>query len=460
MSKDVTMQNNLTTGSVPKTLLRFSLPYLLSYFLQTLYGLADLFIIGRFDRVEATTAVSVGSQVMHMVTVMIVGLAMGTTVMVGRAVGAADHAAVKRIVGNTVTLFALLSLAGTAVLLCLTRVIVAAVSTPVEAVAGTRAYLIVCFIGVPFITAYNVISSILRGSGDSKTPLYLIAVACVLNILLDLLFVGGLGLGAPGAALATVLAQTFSVLLSLLFLVRKKADLLPAKSDYRLQSDTVSELLKIGVPIALQDGFVQIAFLVITAIANSRGLTDAAAVGIVEKIIGVLFLVPSSMLSSVSVLAAQNFGAQKPERAKLTLRFGLLFVAVWGLLAVVVMQVAADWFVGLFTESAEVARMGGEYMRGYVFDCLIAGIHFCFSGYFCACGLSLVSFLHNAASILCARIPLAYLASVRFPNTLLPMGLATTTGSMLSVLICVAVYAVLCQKERKNTRKKVVEKSK
>ncbi len=460
MSKDVTMQNNLTTGSVPKTLLRFSLPYLLSYFLQTLYGLADLFIIGRFDRVEATTAVSVGSQVMHMVTVMIVGLAMGTTVMVGRAVGAADHAAVKRIVGNTVTLFALLSLAGTAVLLCLTRVIVAAVSTPVEAVAGTRAYLIVCFIGVPFITAYNVISSILRGSGDSKTPLYLIAVACVLNILLDLLFVGGLGLGAPGAALATVLAQTFSVLLSLLFLVRKKADLLPAKSDYRLQSDTVSELLKIGVPIALQDGFVQIAFLVITAIANSRGLTDAAAVGIVEKIIGVLFLVPSSMLSSVSVLAAQNFGAQKPERAKLTLRFGLLFVAVWGLLAVVVMQVAADWFVGLFTESAEVARMGGEYMRGYVFDCLIAGIHFCFSGYFCACGLSLVSFLHNAASILCARIPLAYLASVRFPNTLLPMGLATTTGSMLSVLICVAVYAVLCQKERTNSRKKVVEKSK
>ena len=178
----------------------------------------------------------------------------------------------------------------------------------------------------------------------------------------------------------------------------------------------------------------------ITVIANSRGLKDAAAVGIVEKLISFLFLVPSSMLSTVSALAAQNVGAGRHDRAKQTLRYAILLSVSFGALSVVVMQLAAEPFVGLFSTDAEVIRLGGQYMRGYIWDCILAGIHFCFSGYFCAYGLSGLSFLHNSVSIVCARIPLAYLASKTFADTLFPMGLATTAGSCVSVVICVFVF--------------------
>lgn len=216
------MEHNLTTGSVPKTILYFSLPYFLSYFLQTLYGTADLFIIGQFNGVDSTTAVSIGSQVMHMLTVMIVGLAMGTTVMTGRAVGAQDRKQVNLAVGNTASLFMLLSVALTAILLCLVKPIVAVMSTPEEAVSGTITYLTICFLGIPFITAYNIISSIFRGMGDSKSPMYFIAIACAFNIALDYLFIGLLGFGPAGAALGTTLSQTISVLISLTMICRKK----------------------------------------------------------------------------------------------------------------------------------------------------------------------------------------------------------------------------------------------
>lgn len=433
------MERNLTTGSVRKTVVCFSLPYLLSYFLQTLYGMADLFIIGQFNGVESTTAVSIGSQVMHMPTVMIVGMAMGTTVMVGRAVGGENREQVSRAIGNTITLFAALSLILTAVLLLAVGPIVSVMSTPAEAVSGTASYLTICFIGVPFITAYNLISSIFRGMGDSKSPMYFIAVACAANIALDYLFIGGMGLGPTGAALGTTLAQTISVLTSLAVIVRRKTGITLTAKDCRPHGETMAGLLKIGIPVALQDGFIQIAFLVVTVIANGRGLNDAAAVGIVEKMIGVLFLVPSSMLSTVSVIAAQNIGAGKYGRARLTLCYASVIAAAWGAAAVIVMQLAAEPLIGLFSDNPLVISHGGQYMRGYVWDCILAGIHFSFSGYFCACGLSGVSFLHNSLSIICIRIPFAYLASKRFADTLFPMGLASTAGSALSVLICAGV---------------------
>ena len=181
------MNRDLTTGSVFKTILYFSLPYLLSYFLQTLYGMADLFIIGQFNGVDSTTAVSIGSQVMHMLTVMIVGLAMGSTVMIGRAVGSRKLDQAAQTIGNTITLFMLLSVFLMGGLLLAVNAITAVMSTPAEAVSGTVSYLTICFIGIPFITAYNIISSIFRGMGDSKSPMYFIAVSCVVNIALDYL---------------------------------------------------------------------------------------------------------------------------------------------------------------------------------------------------------------------------------------------------------------------------------
>ena len=437
------MEKNLTNGSVLKNIAYFSLPYLLSYFLQTLYGLADLFIIGQFEGVASTTAVSIGSQVMHMLTVMIVGLAMGSTVCIGQAVGAGDKKHASAAIGNTVTLFMLLSVVITALLLALVRPIVSVMSTPAEAADGTRAYLTICFIGIPFITAYNIISSIFRGLGDSKSPMIFIAVACAANIALDYIFIGAMGLGPAGAALGTTLSQAISVVFSLVVILRRKSGISLERRDLHPQRDTMGRLLRIGVPVAAQDGLIQIAFIFITVIANRRGLDAAAAVGIVEKIISFVFLVPSSMLSTVSALCAQNIGAGKQARAEQTLRYAVIIAVSFGIIIALLTQFISEQAVGLFTPDVIVITLGGQYLRGYIWDALFAGIHFCFSGYFCACGRSEISFIHNISAIALVRIPGVYLTSKLFPDTLFPMGLATAAGSLLSVIICVIAFALL-----------------
>lgn len=441
------------TNSILKKIVSFSLPYLLSVFMQTLYGMADLFIIGQFDGVESTTAVSIGSQVMHMLTVMIVGMAMGTTVLIGKSVGANNKKLTSRAIGNTVILFAIVSVVITTVLLLLVKPIVKLMSTPAEAVSGTVSYLTICFIGIPFITAYNVISSIFRGKGDSKTPMYFVAIACISNIVLDYLFIGAFHMKAAGAALGTTLSQAISVIVSLLAIVNRDMGISLERTDFCPAKEVMSEVLKVGIPVALQDGFLQISFLLITLFANLRGLEDAAAVGIVEKIIAILFLVPSAMLSTVSALSAQYIGAEKYDYARKTLRYAIILSVSFGVISVVLMQIAAEPVVGLFTNNDTAIAMGGQYMRGYVWDCILAGIHFCFSGYFCACKLSGISFAHNLASILLARIPLSYLAAKYFTETLLPMGLAPTVGSCISVIICIVAYRWLC-----NNQNKIIER--
>ena len=434
---------DFNSGGVLSNILYFSLPYLLSYFLQTLYGMADLFIIGQFDGTAATTAVSLGSQVMHMLTVILVGLAMGTTVSIGQAVGARDQKRASESIGNTVILFLGISLALTILLTALVRPIVSLISTPEEAVEGTIRYLTICFLGIPFITAYNVISSIFRGLGDSKSPMYFIAVACSVNIALDYLFMGAFHLGPAGAALGTTLSQTVSVVIALVAISRRDTGLSLGKADLRPEKGTMEQLLRIGLPVALQDGLIQVSFILITIIANRRGLTDAAAVGIVEKIISFVFLVPSSMLSTVSALCAQNIGAGQEERARKTLRYAICMATGFGLFMAVLVQFIANPVVGLFSKDIAVMIQGGWYFRGYIFDCMFAGIHFSFSGYFCACGRSELSFLHNIVSIVLVRIPGAYFMSKLFPMSLLPMGLATAAGSLLSVIICVLAYGWL-----------------
>ena len=449
------MQRNLTTGSIFKNVVYFSLPYLLSYFLQTLYGMADLFIIGQYEGVASTTAVSIGSQVMHMITVIIVGLAMGSTVSIGQAVGGGNDKRTASCIGNTITLFMGLSIILTAALLLLRRPIAIAMSTPAQALEGTIDYLTICFMGIPFITAYNIISSIFRGLGDSKSPMYFIAIACAANIGLDYAFMGALHLGPAGAALGTTLSQAVSVVVSIIVVRRARAGIRLKKEDFKPKRDVMGSLLRIGIPIAVQDGLIQVAFIVITIIANRRGLNDAAAVGIVEKIMSFIFLVPSSMLSTVSALGAQNIGAGKPERAKTTMRYGILITTCFGLAVVALMQFYANSFVALFTDSStqdglQVVTMGGgQYLRGYIWDCLFAGMHFCFSGYFCACGRSSLSFVHNIIAIALVRIPGVYITSKMFTDTLFPMGLATAAGSLLSVMICLVMYAMLSRKESK-----------
>ncbi len=277
--------------------------------------------------------------------------------------------------------------------------------------------------------------------------MYFIAVACAANIALDYLFMGALHLGPAGAALGTTLAQLVSVVIALTAMRRGSIGIAITRKELKPVREILQKILKIGIPIAVQDGLIQVAFIVITIIANRRGLTDAAAVGIVEKVISFLFLVPSSMLSTVSALGAQNIGAGKKDRAKLTLRYAILIAAGFGVAVSVLMQFIAPSVVGLFTEDPGVIAAGGQYLRGYILDCIFAGIHFSFSGYFCACGKSGLSFLHNIIAIVLVRIPGVYLTSVMFPDTLLPMGLATAAGSLTSVVICVIAFAVLTRKD-------------
>ena len=279
------MERNLTTGSIGKAVLVFSVPYLITYFLQMFYGMADLFIVGQYNGVDEITAVAVGSQIMHMATVMLVGLAMGTTVCIARAVGAGDKERIAQAVGNTSILFFGVSLAATILTLLFLDSIVSLMATPAAAVPGTTSYLFVCFLGIPFITAYNVISAMFRGLGDTKSPLYFVAVACILNIALDYFFIGGMGLGAKGAAYATVLAQASSVLFSLIYIRLRDTGITLKLSCLRPNHAVFRELLRVGVPICMQDAFIQITFIILTIIANSRGLEQAAAVGIVEKLL-------------------------------------------------------------------------------------------------------------------------------------------------------------------------------
>lgn len=434
------MGKNLTKGSVFKTIVIFALPYFLSYFMQTLYGMADLFIVGQFDEVAAITAVANGSQVMHMLTVIIVGLAMGTTVVIGHAIGAGNKEKEGIAVGNTVTLFMGISIVLTVVLLAFVRLIVNLIGIPQEAVDGTVAYLTICFIGIPFITAYNIISAIYRGMGDSKSPMYFIGVACVANILLDYLFIGAFDMVAVGAALGTTLSQTLSVIVSFVAIKVKKTGLTLHKKDFIPVKEVMGDILKVGVPVAVQDGCIQVAFIVITVIANHRGISDAAAVGIVEKMISAIFIIPSSMLATVSALSAQNIGAGKYERAEQTLKYATVITCVYGGIVAVLMQFIAKNLIGLFTADVLVVTLGTQYMKSYIIDAIFAGVHFSFSGYFAACGKSYIGFIHNIIAICFVRVPGSYLASKMFPQNLYPMGFAAPAGSLLSVIICVGAF--------------------
>ncbi|MCI5725410.1 MAG: MATE family efflux transporter [Fusobacterium gastrosuis] len=443
-------QKDLISGSIIGNILDFSLPFLLSYLLQMLYGMADLFIVAQYNGVDSTTAVSIGSLILKMVTVVIIGLSMGSMVIIAKAIGERNEENFKTAVGNTFSIFLIFSILVTIILLILIKPIVNIISTPTEAIEQTITYLFIGFIGIPFIVAYNILSSIFRGMGDTKSPLFFVTIACVLNIILDYIFIGYYKIGATGAALGTVLSQIGSVIISIYFIRKKKLIRSFQISDLKLKKAMIKAILKIGIPIAFQDGFIQASFVIITIFANLRGLNDAAAVGIVEKIISILFMVPSTMLSTVSALSAQNIGAGKQKRAQEILKISIIITVSISLILAFLMTIFAEDSMKLFTNNSKVILAGSQYMKAYVWDSVFAGVHFCMSGYFCAISMSNISFLHNIISIVVARIPIAYWASRKFTNTLFPMGLAAVIGSIISIIICVVAYQILEKRAYKN----------
>ncbi len=434
------MTNDLTQGSIVKNLTRFSIPYLIACFLQTFYGLADLFITGQFRGAASISAVSMGSQVMHMLTVMIVGLAMGVTVPIGHAVGAKDRRKAGMVTGSGIFLFFILSTVLTCALYFSVDGIVSILDTPPEAVEEARAYIRICAFGVPAILFFNLLSGVFRGLGNTRLPMIFVFCAGVVNIGLDYVFIGPMDMGAAGAAIATALAQTLSTVLAAAALFLRREEVGMTASDLRPDRNVLGEILGTGFPTAVQEGIIQISFLVMTMIANGRGVVIAAGVGIVEKIISFLFLIPTAMQSSVSVMAAQNAGAGKHDRARETLKTAILICLASAAVILLIVEPGAEKIVGLFTGDAEVVRLGAQYLRTYVADAAIAPVHFCFSGFFTAYGKAIYSFAHNVISALCVRIPGAWLASRLFPDSLYAMGAAPPAGSVVSVIICVAMF--------------------
>lgn len=356
------MQRDLTKGSIFHNVIYFAIPYLISCFLQTFYGLADLFITGQFNGAATVTAVSVGSQIMHMITVIIVGLAMGTTVTVGMCIGEKNREKASDYIGNSIIIFSVMSIILTILTIVFSGKILILLSTPAQAIAETEKYIIVCFAGIPFITGYNVISSIFRGMGDTKSPLIFVGIAGILNIIGDYILIGALNMGALGAAVATVSSQACSVIIAVVILL-KRGNLVHITMDsLKLKKEYVKKILIIGTPISFQDGLIQVSFLVITAIANSRGVDVAAAVGIVEKIISFLFLVPSAMLSTVSAIAAQNSGAGSHERAKSTLYYGIRICIVYGIITIIVCEYLASVFFPATLYAMGIAAPAGSLL--------------------------------------------------------------------------------------------------
>ncbi|MBQ8537330.1 MAG: MATE family efflux transporter [Clostridia bacterium] len=416
--------------------MRFALPVLLALFLQTMYGAVDLLVVGQFAQAADVSAVSTGSQLMLSVTVVITGLAMGLTVLVGRKIGEGRKQEAGQIIGSGIWLFgvmaALLSVAVAAAAPLLTAVM----QTPKEAIEETIAYIAICGGGTVFIVAYNLVGSVFRGIGDSKMPLYTVAIACVLNILGDLLLVAVFNLGAAGAAWATVFAQAVSVILSLFIIRRRELPFTFTRKELKPCKGHILGVLKLGTPIALQDLLVSISFLVIIAIVNDLGLTPSAGVGVAEKLCGFLMLVPSAYMQSMAAFVAQNMGAQKPRRARKALWCGILSSLAAGVVMAWATFFHGEVLAGLFAKDAPIIEAAAEYLKAYAIDTLLVSFLFCFIGYFNGCGNTFFVMLQGLVGAFGVRIPVSYFMSQQEPISLFHIGLATPASTVVQIILC------------------------
>ena len=431
-------------------LIGFALPVLAALFLQTMYGAVDLLIVGQYAATTDVSAVATGSQLMHSVTTVLVGLAMGVTVLLGQKIGQGNARQAGRVIGTGVSLFAILAAVMTVVLVLFSGQLARLMHAPADALGATTDYVRICSAGTVFIIAFNVLGSVFRGLGDSKMPLITVAIACVVNILGDLVLVAGFHMGAAGAALATVAAQAVSVALSLMIIARKKLPFEFAKKDIRLDRAIAANILKIGTPMALQDLLVSISFLVVLAIVNSLGLIQSAGVGVAEKLCGFIMLIPSAYMQSMSAFVAQNIGAGKPGRARRALLYGIstsLLVSVFiGYLSFF----HGDVLSGLFAREAEVIAASAEYLKAYAIDCLLTSFLFCFIGYFSGLGRTVFVMAQGLIGAFLVRIPVSYAVSWMAGASLFAIGLATPASTLVQIILC-AWYMRRTLKQEKKT---------
>lgn len=431
---------DFTEGKILPQLLSFAFPVLLALFLQSMYGAVDLLVVGQFASAVDVSAVSTGSQILHSLTTVITGLAMGITVLVGQRIGEKRPEQAGEVIGNGICLFAVLAVIITVVMVLGSEAAATIMHAPPEAYDQTVSYIRICSAGTIFIVAYNLLGSIFRGIGDSKMPLITVAIACVVNIVGDLFFVAVLHMGAAGAAIATIMAQAVSVMLSLLIIKKRPLPFAFRRENIRFGRKNIKKILGLGTPIAFQELLVGISFLVLIAIVNTMGVIASAGVGVAEKLCGFIMLVPSSFMQAMSAFVAQNMGAKKQDRANKALFYGIGTSLMAGVVLFYLGFFHGDILSAIFAKDLEVIAASADYLKAYALDCLFTAFLFCFMGYYNGCGQTFFVMLQGIIGAFCVRIPVAFVIS-RMPGvTLFKLGLATPCSTIVQIILCILYF--------------------
>lgn len=428
--------SDFTEGPILKQLIMFAVPILFALFLQALYGAVDLFVVGQFASSADVSGVSTGSQLTMMLANEITGFSMGLTVLIGRKIGEKKTDEVGRTIGAGIVLMALIGLGLSLVVFVFAPQISGVLNAPTEAFAATSSYVRICGAGMIVITGYNLIGAIFRGLGDSKTPLIVVAVACVFNILGDLLLVAVFGMGASGAAIATVGAQFISLIVSYVIIKRKERVFTISKGDIRFDADISKSIVSLGLPLAFSDALIALSFLVVLAIVNSLGLVVSAGVGVAEKVCGFIMLFSAAFSQSMAAFVAQNMGAKKPDRAFRVLRCGIVLSLVCGVVLAWMSFFHGDILTGIFSKDSQVVAAGWEYLKACAIDCLLVSFMFCLIGFFNGMGMTKFTMIQGIVGAFCVRIPFSYVMSKQVPVSLFAIGLATPASSVLQILLC------------------------
>lgn len=446
------MNGNFTEGKIFKTLIAFAVPIFLAQLLQALYGTVDLFVVGRFGDATGVSAVSTGSQIMQTVNGFVTGLTMGTTVLLGQKIGQKDDERAARTIGSAIWLFVIFGILLSGTVFLLSDTLAVLMQAPPEAFDKTVEYVAICACGTVFIVLFNATSGIFRGMGNSKLPLLLVGIACVVNVAGDFALVGLLGLDVAGAAIATAAAQAVSVGAAVAIILKKGFPFKVKKKHIRPYGRETLNMLKFGLPIAAQDALTNVSFLIIIAILNGFGLIASAGVGVAEKICVILFLVPTSFMSAISAFSAQNVGAGRMDRAKRAVYCGMGASFGAGLIMFFITFFHGEALASIFTSDREVMAACGDYLRSYSIDCVIVGFVFSMTGFFNGCGKTLFVALQGIASTFLVRIPVSYFMSKIEGVSLFEIGFATPLATVFAIVIC-GIYFIKFNREEKLYKK-------
>ncbi len=438
--------NDFTQGRILGPLVRFMVPVFLAMFLQAMYGAADLLIVGQFAQSLDVSAVSTGSQMMMTITNLVTSFAMGTTILLGQRIGEGRGREGGQVVGASLCLFGTIAAVFTVLVPALSVPLSRIMNAPDEAFGATASYIRICGLGSVFIIAYNLIGSIFRGIGDSRTPLMTVLIACVCNIAGDLLLVAVFRMGTAGAALATVFAQAVSVAISLAVLRKRELPFQFSRADVRFRGAVIRKVTSLGLPIALQDLLAGISFLVLLAIVNGLGLIPSAGVGVAERVCGFIMLIPSAFMQAMAAFVAQNIGAGKYRRARKALACAIGVSAVPAVLMFALTFWRGDLLAGIFSNDPQVILAGADYLKAYAIDCLLTCFLFCFIGFFNGLGMTRFVMLQGIAGAFLIRIPVAFLMSRETPASMFHIGLATPCSTVVQVAMCLICFAAANKK--------------